>query len=68
MAFELFGRLHKELSITGSAIYEVVLAISERVNRKAQIIRLHWQASVLLQRIDEVTAELGRQIADHVDR
>ena len=68
MTFELFGRLHKELSITGSAIYEVVLAISERVNRKAQIIRLHWQASVLLQRIDEVTAELGRQIADHVAR
>ncbi len=68
MSLEFFGRLHKELSITGSALYEVVLSISERVNRKTQIIRLHWHASGVLQRIDEVTAEVGRQVVDHVDR
>ncbi len=68
MSLEFFGRLHKELSITGSALYEVVLSISERVNRKTQIIRLHWHASGVLQRIDEVTAEVGRQVVDHVGR
>ncbi len=68
MSLEFFGRLHKELSITGSALYEVVLSISERVNRKTQIIRLHWHASGVLQRIDAVTAEVGRQVVDHVDR
>jgi hypothetical protein len=66
MSLEFLGRLHKELSITGSALYEMVLSISERVNRKTQIIRLHWHASGVLQRIDEVTAEVGRQVVDHV--
>jgi len=66
MSFELFGRLQKEFSITSHALYETVLAISERVNRKVQIMRLHWQATALLARIDEVTNTLGQQIAASV--
>jgi Trk K+ transport system NAD-binding subunit len=66
MTFELFGRVHKELSITGHAFYETVLSISELVNRKVQIIRLHWQASTLLQHIDDVTAKIGQQIVAQV--
>ncbi len=66
MTLELLGRVHKELSITGHAFYEAILSISELVNRKVQIIRLHWQASVLLQQIDDVTAKVGQQIATHV--
>lgn len=68
MTLELFGRLHKELSITGSAIHEMILAVSERVNRKVQMIRLHWHASVILQQIDELTSHLGRQMVTHVSR
>ncbi len=66
MTLELLGRVHKELSITSQAFYETVLAISELVNRKVQIIRLHWQASTLLKNIDEVTGRLGQQIATQV--
>lgn len=66
MTFELFSRVHKELSITGQAFYETILAISELVNRKVQIIRLHWQASTLLQHMDDVTAKVGRQIVARV--
>lgn len=66
MTFELFGRVHKELSITGHAFYETILSVSELVNRKVQIIRLHWQASTLLQQIDEVTAKVGQQIVAQV--
>ena len=66
MTFELLGRVHKELSITGHAFYETILSISELVNRKVQIIRLHWQASALLQHIDDVTAKVGQQIAAQV--
>lgn len=66
MTIELLGRVHKELSITGHAFYETVLAISELVNRKVQIIRLHWQASTLLKTIDEVTGALGQQIVTQV--
>ncbi len=66
MTFELLGRVHKELSITGHAFYETILSISELVNRKVQIIRLHWQASMLLQHIDDVTAKVGQQIVAQV--
>ena len=68
MTLELFGRIHKELSITASAFHETVLAISERVNRKVQTIRLHWQASALLQQIDALTGHVGRQLVIHASR
>lgn len=68
MNFELLGRLQQELSITGRALYETVLAISERVNRKVQIMRLHWQASHLLARIDDVHNTLGQQVAGSVSK
>lgn len=68
MSLELFRRIHKELSIAGGALYEMILSISERVNRKTQIVRLHWHASGLLQQIDRVTLEVGHQVADHVAR
>lgn len=66
MTLELLGRVHKELSITGHAFYETILSISELVNRKVQIIRLHGQASTLLQHIDDVTAKVGQHIVVQV--
>lgn len=63
MSLELLGRIQQELSITGSAIYETVLALAERANRKVQVLRLHRQASTLLSQIEQVHGELGRQIA-----
>jgi hypothetical protein len=68
MSFDLFGRLHKELSITGNALYEIVFAIAERVNRKTQVMRLHWHAASHLQRLDELMSALGGQLADQVTR
>lgn len=66
MIFELFSRIHKELTLTGHTFYETVLAVSEQVNRKVHILRLHWQASVLLQRIDDATSTVGQHLARHV--
>ncbi len=63
MSLELLGRIQQELSITGSAIYETVFALAERVNRKVQVLRLHSQASSLLTQIEQGHGELGRQIA-----
>ncbi len=62
MSLELLGRLQQELTITTSAVYETILAVAERANRKAQVVRLHTQASSLLSQIDQVHGELGRQI------
>ena len=63
MSLELLGRIQQELSITGSAIYETVLALTERTNRKVQVFRLHSQASTLINQIEQVHGDLGRQIA-----
>ena len=63
MSLELLGRIQQELSITGSAIYETILALAERANRKVQVLRLHNQAPSLLSQIEQAHGELGRQIA-----
>ena len=63
MSLEFFGRLQKELSFTGSAVYESIVAIAERVNRKVQVLRLHGQAASLLTQIESVQGALGRDIA-----
>ena len=62
MSLELLGRIQQELSITGSAIYETVLALAERVNRKVQVLRLHSHASSVLSQIEQGHGDLGRQI------
>jgi K+/H+ antiporter YhaU regulatory subunit KhtT len=63
MSFEFFGRLQNELSLTGNAVYESVVAVAERVNRKIHVLRLHGQAASLLTQIDTVEADLGQQLA-----
>ena len=62
MSLELLGRIQQELSITGSAMYETVLALAERVNRKVQVLRLHSHASSVLSQIEQGHGDLGRQI------
>ncbi|MCP9456152.1 MAG: TrkA C-terminal domain-containing protein [Nitrospira sp.] len=62
MNLEMLSRVRKELTITASALYETILALAERVNRKVQVMQLHWQATTVLQRIDQVAMETGRLI------
>jgi hypothetical protein len=68
MSFEFFGRLQKELSLTGNAVYESVVAVAERVNRKVHVLRLHGQAASLLTQIETVQGELGQQLAGALSR
>src|SRR4029078_10303798 len=68
MSLEFFGRLQKELSLTGSAVYESVVAVAERVNRKVHVLRLHGQASSLLTQIETVQGELGQQLGAALSR
>ena len=63
MSLEFFGRLQRELTLTGSAVYESVVAVAERVNRKVHVLRLHGQAASLLTQIETVQGELGQQLA-----
>jgi TrkA family protein len=68
MSFEFFSRLQNELSLTGHAVYESVVAVAERVNRKVHVLRLHGQAASLLTQIETVQGELGQQLAGALSR
>lgn len=68
MSLELLGRIQRELTLTGSALHEAILAVAERVNRKVRVLRLHWQASALLQQLDHATGDLGLLIANQLSR
>lgn len=68
MSLEFFGRLQRELSLTGSAVYESVVAVAERVNRKVHVLRLHGQAASLLTQIETVQGELGQELAAALSR
>lgn len=62
MSLEFLTRLQKELSLTGSAVYESVITIAEHVNRKVHILRLHGQATSLLTQIEGLHGEIGRKV------
>jgi hypothetical protein len=64
LSFELLARFRKELSLTGSALYETIVAIAERVNRKVQVLRLHGQATTLLSHIHTLHRHIGQRVAD----
>ncbi|HKY70415.1 MAG TPA: TrkA C-terminal domain-containing protein [Nitrospira sp.] len=68
MSLEFFGRLQRELSLTGSAVYESVVAVAERVNRKVHVLRLHGQAASLLTQIETVQGDLGQRLAAALSR
>ncbi|CAE6769888.1 TrkA C-terminal domain-containing protein [Nitrospira defluvii] len=63
LSFELLARIRKELFLTGSAFYETIVAIAERVNRKVHVLRLHGQATTILQQIHIIHQQIGRRIA-----
>jgi hypothetical protein len=64
LSFELLARFRKELSLTGSALYETIVAIAERVNRKVHVLRLHGQATTILNHIHAIHRDIGRRVAD----
>lgn len=62
MTTEFLHRIRKELTVTLTGLHEVVIAVSERVNRKVQILKLHWQASAMDQQIEAIHQRVGEQI------
>ncbi len=64
LSFELLARFRKELSLTGSALYETIVAIAERVNRKVHVLRLHGQATTILSHIHAIHRHIGQRVAD----
>ncbi len=63
MTLELMHRIKRELFVTGTVLYEAVLAIAERVNRKVEILHLHWQATRLGHNLGQLHREVGLDVA-----
>ena len=61
---DLWQRLTKEAAVTLTGTRETILAISERVNRKTQTLRLHWQASTLAHQLEDVSRNVGQTLCD----
>lgn len=61
---DLLQRLTKEVKVTAAGMRESVLAISERVNRKTQTLRLHWQAATLAHQMEHVFRTVGQTLCD----
>ncbi len=68
MTTEFFRRIRKEFTLTARGIHETVLAIAERVNRKVQILKLHWQAASLCDQIETLHQTLGITLCDTLAR
>lgn len=59
MTRDFLHRIRHETSVNFHALLEAIMAISERVTRKVQILKLHWQASRTHAHIDTVHEQLG---------
>lgn len=62
MTYEFINRIKKELTLTGHVLYETILSISERVNRKVQILQLHWQATTITNRLEDLYRDIGSHV------
>ena len=63
MTTEFLQRIRKEVSVTQDAVREIVIGLSERVNRKVQTLKLHWRAASLSNQRESALQELGAYLA-----
>ncbi len=68
MTTEFLQRIRKEFSLTLTGLHETVLAVSERVNRKVQTLKLHWQASAVFDQLESIQQETGDFLARQLAR
>lgn len=61
---DLWQRIIKEARVTLAGTGEAVLAISERINRKTQLLRLHWQAAAVADQMEKVSRTVGHALCD----
>jgi hypothetical protein len=64
MSTEFLDRIRREITITVTGARETVLAISDRVNRKVQALKLHWQAAAIVRQVAASHQEVGAAMSD----
>jgi hypothetical protein len=63
MPRHFLNRVQKELRVNVQGLREVILAVSERVNRKVQVLKLDWHAADLSDQVEAIQQELGQTLA-----
>ena len=63
MTTEFVQRIRKEVSINLDTVREIIIGLSERVNRKGQTLKLHWQAASLSDQRESILQELGASLS-----
>lgn len=64
LLIDIWQRLIKETKVTLSGTREAIFAVSERVNRKTQTLRLHWQAATLTHQMEDISRTVGHALCD----
>lgn len=62
MTIDFLARMKQEARVTLTAVEETVLGLAERVNRKVQLLRLHWHASQIQGSMTGLYRDLGRRL------
>jgi hypothetical protein len=62
MPRHFLNRARKELRFNVHGLRETILALSERVNRKVQVLKLGWQAAELSDQVEAVYQQLGQNL------
>ncbi|HEV8540010.1 MAG TPA: TrkA C-terminal domain-containing protein [Nitrospiraceae bacterium] len=63
MPRHFLNRARKEFRFNVHGMRETILALSERVNRKVQVLKLGWQAAELSDQVEAVYQRLGQDLA-----
>jgi K+/H+ antiporter YhaU regulatory subunit KhtT len=62
MTASIASHIAKEIKITAQALRESIIAVAERVNRKIQVLILHWRVGTLHEHIDRTYQTLGSHL------
>ena len=66
MNTEIFDRIRREIILTVEGARETVITLADRVNRKTQALKLHWQAAEVTRQIAHAHQQIGSLVAEDV--
>lgn len=64
MNSEFLNRVKREISFTVEGARETVIALSDHVNRKVEVLKLHWRAAAITSQVAQCQQELGTLLAE----
>lgn len=66
MNTDIFDRIRREIVLTVEGARETVITLADRVNRKTQALKLHWQAAEVARQLSEAHQQIGVLVTEHL--